>query len=167
MSVPLTQLHVSAPCDTGNSCSELSRDRQDAQAAIGLYLRACKACGEPFSSNDGRRTACSPKCAQLAKRQNNLTRQARQRDKFPLHERARQILKNAVLAGLIRRPGHCETCLDGDSLIQAHHPDYEKPFYVFWLCRVCHVRAEQEAGKRFGPVPSLNSVRESHSVGKA
>jgi hypothetical protein len=30
----------------------------------------------------------------------------------------------------------CEKCGRPDS--QAHHPDYEKPLSVVWLCPVCH-----------------------------
>jgi hypothetical protein len=50
---------------------------------------------------------------------------------------ARQILKRAVLSGVVTRPIHCEVC----GLIckpHGHHPDYSKPLKVIWVCTSCH-----------------------------
>jgi hypothetical protein len=30
----------------------------------------------------------------------------------------------------------CEDCGDPDT--EAHHPDYDRPMVVRWLCRKCH-----------------------------
>ena len=30
-------------------------------------------------------------------------------------------------------------CLCGSKDAQMHHPDYDKPLWVVWMCRVCHL----------------------------
>jgi hypothetical protein len=51
--------------------------------------------------------------------------------------RARQALKNAVAAGNVVKPAHCQDC-GARTLLQGHHHDYNKPFDVEWLCSQCH-----------------------------
>lgn len=60
-------------------------------------------------------------------------------------DRAQNQLEVALRDGLIQRPDRCERCgnqpppfKDGRSAIQAHHPDYNKPMEVMWLCQPCH-----------------------------
>lgn len=38
--------------------------------------------------------------------------------------------------GLIKQEP-CNKC--GDSRSQMHHPDYDKPLLIEWLCRECHL----------------------------
>lgn len=57
---------------------------------------------------------------------------------------AQNKVEMAIRAGFIQRPENCSNCKckkvfkDGRSGIQAHHPDYNKPLYVIWLCQKCH-----------------------------
>ena len=37
-------------------------------------------------------------------------------------------------------PNICERCPNKKN-IQAHHPDYDKPKYIVWLCTKCHRKA--------------------------
>lgn len=59
-------------------------------------------------------------------------------------EKAQNILENAIQRGRVKRKVRCETCgraatfKDGRTAIQAHHPDYNKPLLVMWLCQKCH-----------------------------
>ena len=48
---------------------------------------------------------------------------------------ARWILHRALKAGKLFKEA-CITC--GNQKSQAHHPDYNKPLLVVWLCRKCH-----------------------------
>jgi hypothetical protein len=59
----------------------------------------------------------------------------------------------AVQTGLIERPDACERCgaRADEARIHAHHPDYNQPLKVVWLCTLCHgdehhrLRAERAA----------------------
>lgn len=58
--------------------------------------------------------------------------------------RAHDILESAIKRGVVKRQTVCECCgatgtfADGRSIVQAHHPDYNKPLEVIWLCQKCH-----------------------------
>ena len=60
------------------------------------------------------------------------------RKKYPEKARARSLLSNAVCDGKIIRPNKCSLCLCENSKIEAHHPDYSRPYDVVWLCKSCH-----------------------------
>jgi hypothetical protein len=51
--------------------------------------------------------------------------------------KARIAVGNALRRGQLHRAAECFFCGAGERL-QAHHPDYSKPFDVFWLCSTCH-----------------------------
>lgn len=50
--------------------------------------------------------------------------------------KARKKLKDAVYAGKVKK-FPCVIC--GDKKVHGHHPDYDYPFYVVWLCRKHHI----------------------------
>lgn len=52
-----------------------------------------------------------------------------------LRIQARTMVNHAVRDGKLTR-GVCECC--GFGKTQAHHPDYNKPLEIKWLCRKCH-----------------------------
>lgn len=57
-----------------------------------------------------------------------------QRAKNPLANSARQAVAVALRKGkLQRQPCHC-----GETKVEAHHPDYNKPLFVIWLCNKHH-----------------------------
>jgi len=61
--------------------------------------------------------------------------QAKWRDKNPKAVWAQAALRSALKRGLaIAKP--CEVC--GAEPAEAHHPDYDKPAEVIWLCRLHH-----------------------------
>ena len=51
---------------------------------------------------------------------------------------ARRMVRNAVRAGDLVRPGSCSACGRETPKIQGHHADYMKPLCVEWLCVPCH-----------------------------
>jgi hypothetical protein len=56
--------------------------------------------------------------------------QRRRRAHYPERYKARNLVNNAIRDGrLIREP--CEIC--GEKA-EAHHPDYQKPLEIRWLC---------------------------------
>jgi predicted DNA-binding protein YlxM (UPF0122 family) len=60
------------------------------------------------------------------------------------NDHAQNILEQAIEDGIIEKQTRCEICgyegtfKDGRTAIQAHHPDYNKPLDVMWLCQKCH-----------------------------
>ena len=50
---------------------------------------------------------------------------------------ARGKIVRAIKNGNIKRPSKCYECGNAGT-IQAHHPDYNKPIEVVWLCIKCH-----------------------------
>ena len=60
------------------------------------------------------------------------------------HDRAQNILEQAINKNIIKRADKCEQCgrsgnfKNGRTNIQAHHCDYNKPLDVKWLCQLCH-----------------------------
>lgn len=71
---------------------------------------------------------------------------------------------NYVASGVIERPKYCSVC-GGDGRINAHHPDYNKPFEVIWCCSSCHKRTH--LGEDLGAMPLVDysGCRANSSVG--
>lgn len=61
--------------------------------------------------------------------------QAKWRERNPVARWAHGCLASAIRRGLVERKP-CEVC--GAEPTDAHHPDYERPMHVIWLCRACH-----------------------------
>lgn len=51
--------------------------------------------------------------------------------------RAHNIVSNAIKKGILVRPENCSQCFQ-NVFCEAHHPDYDEPLNVIWLCRTCH-----------------------------
>jgi hypothetical protein len=66
------------------------------------------------------------------------SRQAAWRKKNPKAYWAHSATASAIRRGLIARQP-CEVC--GAAKTDAHHPDYERPLLVQWLCRKHHTQA--------------------------
>lgn len=50
---------------------------------------------------------------------------------------ARKKLHHALKTGRVIRPDGCEECSQ-PKRVQGHHPDYNQPLNVRWLCSSCH-----------------------------
>ena len=61
------------------------------------------------------------------------------REKNPTKHRAHRVIAREILAGRMRKG----ICFCGDKNTEAHHPDYDKPFDVMWLCRPHHRKADR------------------------
>ena len=61
--------------------------------------------------------------------------QEKWRKKNPKAYWAHGATRSALKRGLIQKEP-CQNCGERES--EAHHPDYERPLLVWWLCRACH-----------------------------
>ena len=50
-------------------------------------------------------------------------------------------------ANVYRRRGNLvpEPCECGEEKVEMHHPDYQRPTHVQWMCRPCHLNLHQGA----------------------
>lgn len=55
----------------------------------------------------------------------------------PEKYKARYLVRNAIVAGKLKKPTRCSVCKK-QGRIHGHHPDYSKPLEVVWLCDQCH-----------------------------
>ena len=65
------------------------------------------------------------------------TRQANWRRANAEKYRAHLAVQRALTAGALVK-GACEVC--GETVVDAHHDDYDRPLAVRWLCRRHHTR---------------------------
>ena len=71
------------------------------------------------------------------------TPQAKWRNANPKATWAHSALRSALRRGLIER-GRCEVC--GEAQTDGHHPDYDRPMKVQWLCRKHHRELHRKQG---------------------
>jgi pterin-4a-carbinolamine dehydratase len=64
-----------------------------------------------------------------------LSRQQKWRKRNPKQYLAHLATQAALRHGVIER-APCSVC--GAAKAEAHHPDYERPYDVIWLCRTHH-----------------------------
>jgi hypothetical protein len=50
---------------------------------------------------------------------------------------SRKAVYNALKKGILIKPNKCTLCFREEKL-EGHHPDYNKPLEVVWLCKKCH-----------------------------
>jgi hypothetical protein len=60
-----------------------------------------------------------------------------QKENHPEKEKARVALNDAVRVGKIKK-GLCVICKSNK--VEAHHPDYQKPLDIIWLCKDHHTK---------------------------
>lgn len=54
-----------------------------------------------------------------------------------LKDNTRKITLTAINKGELVRPKECSIC-GKECFVEAHHPDYNKPLDVVWVCKSCH-----------------------------
>lgn len=74
---------------------------------------------------------------EVIERQNERFREYRKDPEFLKRERVRGMVNKRIQSGKIKKPDSCEECGE-TGYVEAHHEDYEKPFEVVWVCKLCH-----------------------------
>jgi len=65
------------------------------------------------------------------------------REEHPKEVQAYYEVEKALSKKLIKKPNKCSKCGRVTKLV-GHHPDYNKPLKVQWLCHSCHKLAHAE-----------------------
>jgi len=109
--------------------------------------RRCEHCARPFIADREPSTHnplrfCSRGCAAAARRGKPIGRRA-QLGSPPsprIRNRASGLVNQRIRRGWAVPPIRCQLCkLPGK--LDKHHPDYQRPDLVAFLCRSCHMRA--------------------------
>ena len=79
----------------------------------------------------------------VKERRNGRMREYRKRPEVTVKIFARNYLNNALRDGRINKEP-CALC--GLEQAQGHHPDYNQPLLIVWLCRQCHSKLHREVG---------------------
>lgn len=67
---------------------------------------------------------------------NPVLKKQLERERHPQEVRARELSYNARRRGVLRKQP-CSSCGSTDR-VEAHHPDYDEPLHIIWLCHNCH-----------------------------
>ncbi len=78
--------------------------------------------------------------------------------KKDLHYIVHCLTHRALRQGLIQRKSICEKCGKSGTpqQIQAHHPDYNQPYFIKWLCAKCHYKEHGSPGYQKGQCGSYS-----------
>ena len=66
--------------------------------------------------------------------------------------RAGKNLRSAVWRGKISVPDKCSDC-GRSAILEGHHPDYDKPLVVVWVCVPCHRKLHHRGVASITPGP--------------
>lgn len=120
--------HVMKKCNRCHKTKLLGRFSKDRSRKDGLQAK-CKSCEREI------------KREKRWSLRNRRTKKTVKRKLQPATEkrRANKKLYYAVKTGKVIKPEKCQRCNKKDKL-HGHHPDYNKPLEVVWLCTMCHGR---------------------------
>lgn len=93
-------------------------------------MNPCSKCGAPSARNHRYCLKCKAAHMREWRKRNPLTGEARKR--ASARWQAKEYRKRGEI---VESP--CVMC--GAHAAEMHHPDYNKPKYVVWLCRSCHI----------------------------
>jgi hypothetical protein len=114
-----------------------------AHGSGGPMAAICSVCGCRYLLQDRRSTArhnrraCSRRCASKLPK---LTKPFHAPDGTNAEKvRANGLINMRIRRGQMVRPGACQHC-GAKGKTDAHHPDYQRPAEVVFLCRSCHMK---------------------------
>jgi len=135
--------HLARPipsCDAKGLLHGLKRmTKEQRRAAMRAYYRANRAAYSAYqSAYKTNRKATDPEYRERV--QANHRRETRD----PKKDACRSATKRAIRDGKLTRPTACERC-GKPCRPEAHHPSYDRPLEIKWLCKACHT-AEHHDG---------------------
>ena len=131
-------------CNTCHRIKPLTEFYEDDFMSSG-YRNKCKECSRA-EQRERHAAGCSKEYDQKRytdpQWKKSRDEKARVRAKnHPEHGRAHIKVHKALKSKHLTRPDHCSQCGKTDARIEAHHPDYNKPLEIVWLCKRCHALA--------------------------
>jgi hypothetical protein len=123
-------------CAWCNTCFEKSWKRIKQTEKLHQQHTCSRSCAAKLT-NEKRR--CEPTTT-------NAANTRRDKEKFPEKSTARYLVRQAVKSGKLIPLDECEVCLSEDN-VEGHHPDYSRPFFLLYLCKSCHFKADNDLNK--------------------
>lgn len=123
-------------CEYCNIIFDKSQKRINRTEKLGQKHLCSRQCASK-STNDNRR--CMPNTK-------NAENTRLDKEKFPEKNLARSLVRRAIKSGKLVPLKECEIC-GIQKMIQAHHPDHSRPFFLLYLCKDCHNQADTDINK--------------------
>ena len=123
-------------CGQAKPLEEFHRDRAQ---SLGRDYR-CKQCAAAYRQTTERKISnrqANKRYRQTTKGRMSARQANEKKRRWPKENRVKAKTNWAVARGLLARPNFCSLC-GGNGKILAHHPDYDKPLEVIWVCYPCH-----------------------------
>lgn len=128
-----------------------------------MAIITCAYCNIPFEKAQkrinqtnklGQQHTCSRKCASDLTNEKrrcepttaNAANTRKDKEKFPEKNHARYLVRQAVKSGKLKPLTECEVCCS-EHKVAGHHPDHLRPFFLLYLCKECHNRADDSIDK--------------------
>ena len=130
-------------------CKQCQMDK-DATAFYASNKTRCKECvkasvrANRLNKIDYYRQYDRQRAAQPHRMANNFAHSQAWRNEFPNRRRAQGLVANALRSGKLKKQP-CWVC--GGNAV-AHHPDYDRPLDVVWLCQPHHKQAHALAANK-------------------
>jgi len=113
----------------------------------------------------GKQHTCSRKCASKLTNEErrcepttpDAAHVRRDKEKSPEKVHARYLVRQATKCGKLIPLEECEIC-GSNKCVEAHHPDYDRPFFLIYLCKDCHNRADKAIDKWEGLATDYSGV---------
>jgi len=113
---------------------ELSRIKQTER--LGQLHTCCRSCASKLT-NENRKHPPTTKRALYSRNE---------KEKYPEKINARYLVRQATKSGRLIPHTECELCGSTNN-VQPHHPDYNQPFLLIYLCKQCHAQADMAIDK--------------------
>lgn len=126
------------PCKLYNSLIKHKLGKNGKAHAYKLK-EICEYCGEEFFGLLRHpRRFCSKSCSAKKNKNSLYTKFIGSYDgSKKMKQDAYNFIGNLIKSNRIIRPNYCSNC-ESSCFPEAHHPNYNKPNEVIWLCRSCH-----------------------------
>jgi hypothetical protein len=97
-----------------------------------------------YGGKENKGRYCTPACCYAWRRGKPAPHTFRPESTENERVRANGLVNMRLRRGADTRPSNCQKCGRGNCVIDGHHPDYNEPDLIAFLCRSCHMLAHRD-----------------------